>query len=374
MILEQNIYIVIFICILLVLASNFFIEYDILTKQKIAIAIFVAILLLIIINYYLNYDYIERFKVIEKFSTEIVQRDIIFYSGINLGGNIIARIPYGGSSIDMNGTIINYSGGTFKNIKSIKLQDNVGLRIYSTKSDGINTLFLDFNNKSTYRLNEQNILYINNLKNSNGTDIIWTSFPEIAVQIYPISSLTPPIQSTTPSTTPSTTVPTLTIACENLGSDSNKQTFAENQITIFIEYLKEIFVSYHIYLTTLDSTDLFRRISGSMRGEHKTFKEHREIYKYKNMINDKTIDIMKHEMIVKTAIVTMITLMFLIITAVYLAFTYKPEFIKAYLIIAGIFGILNIYIFIKAIIQPTRTKARNNYWYKIADSIAMSMF
>lgn len=361
---RSYIYYVIFISILITFVTHYFIEFDILTKQKIAIAIFIIVLILVSVNYFINYDYIERFKVIENFNVNITPGNIRFYTSTNKTGNEFDTISYSssgeGSKIYGKDNIKKFSG-----VKSIDIPNDVGITIYSLKSSGYEPLIIDLTNKSS---------------NINNLTYNWDNYSEIGVTIYPISPSSSDsmnqIQESSKDRRILSELTTNNTNCDQLtptSANNLRNTFASNQITIFTEYVKDIFISYHIYLSTLDASDLFRKVSGSMKNEKKTFNEHREIYKYKKDINDKSIDIMKHEMILKTAIINMLTLTFLIIAAIYLAYTYKPEFIKVYLYIGGIFGIFNIYIFFKTIIQPTRTRARNAYWYNVAESIARKM-
>jgi hypothetical protein len=167
-------------------------------------------------------------------------------------------------------------------------------------------------------------------------------------------------------------VPTVdSTACSQIKVDSpmnTKITFINNNITIFTEYATSIMVSFHIYLSTLDSLDLFKKMSGSLKNELKTFTEHENYYKYKQSIDKNTIDIMKHDMIENTGYINMITFIFLILSVYFICYYYKPEHIKVYNIITIILLIINICIYYFVIIQPVRTKSRNKYWMKPGDN------
>ena len=98
--------------------------HNILTKQKIAIAIFIIILILVVINYFINYDYIERFKVIEKFTFNIIPGVITFYTDTNKS-NEFDKIGYNssgeGSKIYGTNNIKKFSG-----VKSVIIpNDNI---------------------------------------------------------------------------------------------------------------------------------------------------------------------------------------------------------------------------------------------------------
>jgi len=172
---------------------------------------------------------------------------------------------------------------------------------------------------------------------------------------------------------PSATVTIDTTDCSSLTASSSvarRLNFINNHITIFTEYIAVIITSFNLYLSSLDSIDLFKKLSGSMKNESNTFKEHETLYKYKEKTNKKLVDIMKHDMIYNTAFVNMITFMALIISLFMAAYIYNPEYIKVYLIITGILTFFNLYMYFYSILHPVRTKARNKYWYKLAESVA----
>lgn len=160
-------------------------------------------------------------------------------------------------------------------------------------------------------------------------------------------------------------------ACSQIKVNSpinTKITFINNNIAKFTEYTNSIMVSFHIYMSTIDSLDLFKKMSGSLKNELKTFAEHENYYKYKQSINKNTIDIMKHDMIENTGYINMITFIFLILSVYFICYYYKPEYINEYNIITVILLIINICIYYFVIIQPVRTKSRNKYWMKPSDN------
>ena len=56
---------------------------------------------------------------------------------------------------------------------------------------------------------------------------------------------------------------------------------------------------------------------------------------YKEKMDNKTIDILKHDMIANTGYVNMLTFMFLIATIFCICYFYKPEFVK--LVVKNVF-------------------------------------
>jgi hypothetical protein len=176
-----------------------------------------------------------------------------------------------------------------------------------------------------------------------------------------------PFEVSTPSTSTSTASTVDTTECAVLTSSSpiaNRLNFVQNNMTSFVEYALQLVVAYHLYLSSLDSLDLFKKMSGAMKTEMYTFKEHEKYYKYKEKMDNKTIDILKHDMIANTGYINMLTFMFLIITIFCICYFYNPEYIKSYIIIALVLCAINLSIYYLIVLRPVRTHARNNYWSK----------
>jgi len=157
------------------------------------------------------------------------------------------------------------------------------------------------------------------------------------------------------------------LTCSNLASTistANKVSFLNNSTAIFINYALGVLVSYNMYLSTIDSMDLFKRLSGSMKNELASYKDQEISYKLKADANNKTIDLTKHDMIFKTSLLSMITNIACVICALFAMYMSYPEYLKIYLIITGIIVFYCVYKFYYSILHPVRTRARNKYWYK----------
>ena len=161
-----------------------------------------------------------------------------------------------------------------------------------------------------------------------------------------------------------------TTECNLLTSKSSvaeRLNFIQTNCNLFMNYVIDIFTVFNLYLSSLDSIDLFRKLSGSIKSESHTFQQHETIYKYKEHISTKSIDIMKHEMIYKTAFVNMITYMVLILILLFVAYMYYPALYKTYLVITAILALVNLYVFYYSILHPVKTRSRNKYWSGLSD-------
>jgi hypothetical protein len=164
--------------------------------------------------------------------------------------------------------------------------------------------------------------------------------------------------------------------CSGLGessSISSRLTFIQNNITSFSENVKNLVLSFHVYLSTLDSLDLFKKMTGSLKTEMRQFKEHEKYYRYKEKLDNKTVDVMKHEMITNTAYINMITFICLIITIFFICYFYRPELFKTYAIVAVILIGINMAVYYLIILKPVRTRARNKYWAKPTKKTLLSV-
>jgi hypothetical protein len=167
-----------------------------------------------------------------------------------------------------------------------------------------------------------------------------------------------------------------TTLCSELGESSAKSrrlTFIQNNITSFSENIQNLVLSFHLYLSTLDSLDLFKKMTGSLKTEMRQFKEHEKYYKYKEKMDNKTVDIMKHEMITNTAYINMITFVCLIIAIYFICYFYRPELFKTYSIVAVILIGINMAVYYVIILKPVRTRARNKYWAKPTKKTLLSV-
>lgn len=144
---------------------------------------------------------------------------------------------------------------------------------------------------------------------------------------------------------------------------------------LYKTHLTDILSQSRTLLSSLDSSDFYKTISGSLKNEVKAFTDYDNVYKYKADIDKKSIDIMKHEMIDKTAFINFLSVSFLIIATIFVIHTYidNNNFVKAYAVIIALLVFFNLYIYYYKILHPVRTRARYNYWYKPSDSVQRNM-
>jgi hypothetical protein len=134
--------------------------------------------------------------------------------------------------------------------------------------------------------------------------------------------------------------------------------------------LTEVLKIYMMYLLSSESNNMYKTISKSLNNEKKTFRDHEQMYKYKIESDKRSLDIMKHEMIQKTGFINFVSIAFLIVMFVTLIYFYSDsaeQYYKIYIGIVILLLSLNLYQYYYTILHPVRSKARNKYWFSLAD-------
>jgi hypothetical protein len=153
------------------------------------------------------------------------------------------------------------------------------------------------------------------------------------------------------------------------------QTFANKTGKALINQLVKILEKKIMYLSSYESKEFYKSLSGSLKNEVKAFVEYDYVYKYQAEVDKKSIDIMKHEIIDKTAFITFLSISFLIIGTIYVIHVYldNMSFVKGYSVVIAILIFFNLYIYYYTILHPVHTRARYNYWYNPSDSLQRLM-
>lgn len=167
-------------------------------------------------------------------------------------------------------------------------------------------------------------------------------------------------------------------SCELLNANSSiaeRVEYVDNTSKALKARLLNFLSHAQTLLSSFDSSEFYKTISGSLKNEVKSFTEYENVYNYKADISKKSIDIMKHEMIDKTAFINFLSISFLIIATIFVIHTFinNNAFVKVYAVIISLLVLFNLYIYYYKILHPVRTMARYNYWYKPSDSVQRSM-
>lgn len=164
--------------------------------------------------------------------------------------------------------------------------------------------------------------------------------------------------------------------CTNINASSTliqRVRFVNSKIPLFTREMVTILDNLGNYVYALDSIDMKEKLSNSLQDERRTYQEHSEIYKYKQEMNTKSMDIMKHDMIKKTAYMNMLTINFFVLALVLIFYMIDPSHINTYLTLAAILIIVNLLVYYFVILHPVRTMAKNKYWIKPSDSVLQSL-
>lgn len=283
------------------------------------------VLILNIINYFTNYNYIENFEVGVTPSPMPPLTGVTVYVNANYTGDKSTLIPGQYNMLQM--------GVPNDSIKSVWVPAGFKVKLYQHS---------DF----------------------AGTELILNqSVANLAVAPFNFGNNTSSIKVERDDIT---SVSTSTCQNMNLGASSlsDRVNFVNNNLTIMTTYCLEVLQRMNYYIYTFASVDIIRKLSGSMKNEQMTFRTYRDMYKYKEDSSRKTVDIMKHEIIGKNALIQMLSISALIIGAIYIVYTYNPRYATFYMILGAILLVINLYIYYLTIVQPVRTKARNKYWLK----------
>ena len=166
--------------------------------------------------------------------------------------------------------------------------------------------------------------------------------------------------------------------CTKLISSQSREyidKYVNNTGKALINQLVKILEKKIMYLSSYESKEFYKTLSGSLKNEVKAFIEYDYVYKYQSEVDKKSIDIMKHEIIDKTAFITFLSISFLIIGAIFVIHIYMDNnsYLKAYGVVVAILAFINLYIYYYKILHPVHTRARYNYWYKPSDSVQRNM-
>jgi hypothetical protein len=160
--------------------------------------------------------------------------------------------------------------------------------------------------------------------------------------------------------------------CNNVDTEPEKFTLVNYHNEIISALLIALCAKIKIYVTKLDSIDVYLKLSGSLKNEQRTFEDHASKFKMKEEINSKSIDIMKHQMIEKTGYMNLLSISVFVIVIIYTLYVINPEYLQVYLIVGLILLLINMAIYYIIILHPVRTRARNKYWLKPSQSVLLS--
>jgi len=154
-----------------------------------------------------------------------------------------------------------------------------------------------------------------------------------------------------------------------------KDDFIRISDVIYLNTMYDVVTTFSLYLSSIDTNEFYRDITGSLLNEKKSFQEYDAVYKYKLDDGKKSMDIMKHEMIDKTGFINFISASLFIIAGLYLLYTYIDDnkYLGYYLAILTVLIVYNLYIFYYTILHPVQTRAKNKYWYKPSEQAQQNM-
>lgn len=151
---------------------------------------------------------------------------------------------------------------------------------------------------------------------------------------------------------------------------SSRQQFVNNNSMIFMNYIFDLMMSYQAHISSLDTIDLFGKMSNSLTSEKKAFIEYDKMYKQQIANNSSSIDIMRHEALFKTGVINLMSSFLLLITMTFLMHFIEPRFTRIYIYIFAVLAIYIVIAYFFSVRKRVKTKSDNKYWFKISDSIA----
>jgi hypothetical protein len=165
-----------------------------------------------------------------------------------------------------------------------------------------------------------------------------------------------------------------TIACNESGiSIQGKIQKIHDHSRNFLKEIKSIFETLISILKQNTNDQLLKKLTSSLDNEKRTYDEYANIYSSKQDINKKTIDIMKHEMVVKSGYINLLTISFFVIALVVILYIVQPYYLNIYLLIGFILLVINIAIYYIVVLHPVRTRAKNKYWVKPSNQTITSL-
>lgn len=154
-----------------------------------------------------------------------------------------------------------------------------------------------------------------------------------------------------------------------------KDDFMRISDIIYLNTMYDVVTTFSLYLSSIDTNEFYRDMTGSLLNEKKSFQEYDAVYKYKLDDGKKSIDIMRHEMIDKTGFINFISASLFMVSGMYLLYTYvdNNKHLGYYLAIVTVLIIFNLYIFYYTILHPVQTRAKNKYWYTPSEQAQRNM-
>lgn len=163
-----------------------------------------------------------------------------------------------------------------------------------------------------------------------------------------------------------------TLTCKGLKTNesiANKVTYINNYINTFVPNTKVYLNNLMAYLPLLDSYDLYKKLSKSMKKEKKDFNNIEKEYYNKNINAIENTSMMRDEIINKSAYINLISYTFLIISLLYLSYLLIPDYIKLSVFIGLLLFIIIMWIYIYNIKETVRRNSNNKYWIKPSENI-----
>lgn len=118
------------------------------------------------------------------------------------------------------------------------------------------------------------------------------------------------------------------------------------------------------YLDNIDNIEIYSILYSSLISENTKFNKYSNEYKNKKISNEGTIEIIKQDIIKKSAFIVMFSIFFITFAISYIIYLIYPGSLKLLFIISGSIFLVNLAYFIIIIKEPVRTKSINNYWTK----------
>jgi len=154
-----------------------------------------------------------------------------------------------------------------------------------------------------------------------------------------------------------------------LSVDEKKRILSESNAElsrIFNDILKKFLVS----ILSNESKNVYKKITGSLKNEMKQFNEYKQVYEHKLKSDDKTLNVMKHEMIHISGIIHFLSVTFLILSILLFVYIYidSSKYNNLFGAIVVILLLFNLYHYYYTILHPVRTQAKNKYWYALDEN------
>jgi len=153
-------------------------------------------------------------------------------------------------------------------------------------------------------------------------------------------------------------------SCNSLVSTYDKINFIQNSINTFLPQSKLYMNNLMVYLPTLDTFDLYKQLTNSIKKERKSFNNIEKHYYNKEKEATEYTQLLNQQVLNKSSYIFLISYIFLVISLVYLSYLIIPDYIKLFLFIGLLFVIFILWIYIYNIVDIVRTNSYNKYWIK----------